>query len=345
MGISLGRYQMKKIIIIVLAVFSITKAERLEPLFFYKEEIKKILSQNIYVNRHRAKKLEVTNKMKGPYDQWAQEIIKYLDGNGYKKYDNNERKLLNIITIYASHENKNGAHLIRNEKVFLALLECLQVVQGDEKLSLVGKIGRLGHPTLKQKYRDRLKMAIPEMSDVKRLSEGMYLTKAEEKYILLNKEKYPDQVRAIVGDKKAEARIIESFENAREYNIIKKIAYALAKIGSKNAQVAIVKRLNDGIIDSIHSNKTHIRYELIKALGEIYPDNELFHISFEKETIMGAFYEQRKNEFIHIATHESVKTYLENIAFWSEKTLGIKPDSALEEQPFIHVQTSLGLIE
>lgn len=109
-------------------------------------------------------------------------------------------------------------------------------------------------------------------------------------------ERTPDKVKARLGDKAAEKRVIADFQNARDLYTAHKASNDLLYLNTPGALKAFANRLqSQEVFTDVHGNQFSLTYILLQCYGQFHPDNALFtstvysaHTNITPEQFRGA---------------------------------------------------------
>ncbi len=144
---------------------------------------------------------------------------------------------------------------------------------------------------------------------------GLLILPEEKKQKILAKKNIPFHIRAALGDRKAEEQLIKQFLNASDFRQKKDIAKLLAYIGNKNCTITLIQSLSSNFIEKGVYHETSIKFEIIKYLGDIHPENTLL----TKEVLkIGEYGDKRYGGM------SAIRNYFDKINIWSLKLYGVK---------------------
>lgn len=100
---------------------------------------------------------------------------------------------------------------------------------------------------------------------------------AAERAAWLNKPDLPPKVRARLGDRAAEDRLIEQFTAATAYHEASRAAADLGYVGTRRAGAALAAGLSSDLFQSAVYERLSLRCDVIRALGRIHPDESMLN--------------------------------------------------------------------
>ena len=117
-------------------------------------------------------------------------------------------------------------------------------------------------------------------------------------------------------------KYIEKFKKVKSYGLRRAMALRLIYVGTIDAEKALIHTLNEDIIaEGLYSSKT-IDYTVLRGLGKINPDEELFHSGFWQ--IVG-----KTDDGANIPM---LIEYFKKVNDWSFKKYGIRNEKLLEKK-------------
>jgi hypothetical protein len=134
---------------------------------------------------------------------------------------------------------------------------------------------------------------------------------------LLARPKLPTEVRARLGDRSAEARLVKEFAEARTFREKQEAAERLGYAGTRLCAGTLVKGLNSTLVQTTVHGPASIRYDIIVALGRIHPEEPLLTSEIRK------IYQEGDRKY---GGAEAIQSYLEQVVAWAKHTYGVEPD-------------------
>lgn len=100
---------------------------------------------------------------------------------------------------------------------------------------------------------------------------------AAERAAWLGRPDLPPKVRARLGDRAAEDRLIEQFTGATTYDEASRLAADLGYVGGPRAGSALAAALASDLFQSGVYERLSLRCDVIRALGRIHPDEPMLN--------------------------------------------------------------------
>ena len=150
-------------------------------------------------------------------------------------------------------------------------------------------------------------------------SEKAKLLKAAE-----NDRNFPIAVRARLGDKDAEQKLIEKYNEEQYYHNKKILVKELFRAGTDACLKNLIIRFNEPMYDIVQNNcvKESIRYPIIQGFRRMHPEDSLFKEPF------------RCVDTLRFPKPDMVNSFLEQFKEWAYKKYKVKPEGS-EPEPVL----------
>ncbi len=208
------------------------------------------------------------------------------------------------------------------EDRILKLRGFLKRSSSKEDRKSINKDIKKGEKLLKNNYKEIEKRAIYD-----KLYLLLPMSQKEKKYLLDTIKIGALEYRARLGDKKAEKKLIDKFEEENNFRKKSALAKKLGIAGTKECAKALIRALYSPISDKerfkspyVSGGYTTIRVPIISALLRINPEAE-FKYDF-------CFVTERPTDDNRVELYggrKKVQELFNNIVSWAEKTYNIKP--------------------
>ena len=137
-------------------------------------------------------------------------------------------------------------------------------------------------------------------------------------------------LRARLGDKNAEDKLIKLFKDAKEFTVADIAAKNLFICGSKRCLSELVRSFNRPVYEIGRRGcvSNSLRVSIISGLKRYYPDEDLFTTAYHK-------FSEKSHGIIlgrpYYVPDPEVKKYLEDFVAWGKKEFGVIPEGEIGE--------------